>query len=541
MGNCLTSINTKILDLFQTKWTNNQSALSYKKLTADILKAIILSDVARYTLRGGKVYTLEFQKYEREISILRPGINAYKFYNTVIHDLENEGYFYCIEKGCRSVDEDGKVYSRPSVYCTNENFINQLQLLYKKKKQRNKKVRGFKNPTYVSLNLQKIHDRKRGIEKITVKSYKGTEYTNYRTFIKTIDFSGSVNHELQHDIAENSIIVRTDTYIPLNDCTVPTGIKYLPKIPLNYSRKERVRVGKEMVSWFGSLNYMKCSKRIKNCILIANNIADSMGEDGSLEIYYHDTKNGRQYLFGMNLQMMAKEYRDKVLNRYVAIDMKAAFFSIMYNYITKETNYEGDLTYLKRLYEDPDGYRKHLHEELKQYDPKVEYKYIKTALTSVGYGAHASEKQVSAAINFKRANAIVDTTGYYEAYTPEKLAGLDDFKGIYNEFSAFKKFLRKQIKSSGKTQLTNRANCIIDTTTATTEQLISFIYQGIEVSLLLTMDEYFKQKGKNSVGLLLHDGLYVEKKYVKKNTIKDLEKYIFEKTGYSIKLSLETA
>ena len=212
----------------------------------------------------------------------------------------------------------------------------------------------------------------------------------------------------------------------------------------------------------------------------------------------------------------------------------------MYNYITKETDYDGDLSHLKRLFDDPDGYRKNLHAELKKYDPEVEYDYIKTALTSIGYGAHASVAQVSSAIQFKRACAIVDTKGYSDTHTPEKLAELEDFKGIYNEFSTFKKFLRRKIKESGKKELTNKAGNVINLETTTTDKLISFIYQGIEVSLLLTMEEYFKQKRKDSVGLLLHDGFYVLKTCVNKNTIKDVENYILEKTGYSIKLSLET-
>lgn len=525
----LTSINTEILDLFKKKWIYDEFGLSYKKLTSDVLKSIILSDVVRMTLRNFFAYTLEFSRYEREINILRPDINAYRFYITTMHDLEAEGYFYCIEKGYYKKNEYGDTISRPSTYCTNENFIKQIKAIYK-----NKTIK------YKIFNLQKFHDKKLGTKKRIVKSYNGNEYNDYKEFLRTIEnSSGMTFQELQHDIAQNSIIVRTETYIPLEDCFISSGDDYIRKIPLNYSKKGIITINKSMISWFKNLDYEICDERTKNFIQIAQTVDDQMEKDGSLTVYYHNTKNGRLYLYGMNLQMLAKEYRDKILSSYVSIDMKAAFFSIMYNYI-QQTDYKEDTPYLKRFFDDPDGYRKHLHEQLKEYDPDVEYKYVKTALTSIGYGAHGSEKQVAAAINFKRSCALVNTKGYYKKNTPEILASLDDFKGVYKELNSFKKFLVKKIKNSGKTKLTNAAGCVIDISSITADQLISFIYQGIEVTTLLAIADYFKELKQNSVGLLLHDGLYILKECINDTIIKDVEQYILEKTGYSLKFSLET-
>lgn len=531
---CLTSINTDILNSFRTKWINNKFSLSYKKMTADILKAVILTDVARLTLLKCSVYTLEFQKYEREISILRPDINAYKFYITAMHDLEDEGYFYCIEKGYRSVDEEGEVFTRPSVYCTHANFINYLSLLYVKNK----------NITYTSLDLQKFHDKKQGITRNTIYSYQGKEYNRYndiRADVAKLGVSIIEFESILKDAKNNNLITtRTETYVPLDDCIVSIGTDYIRKVPLNYSKKETIFINKEMVSWFGDFDYNSSTQRMKNFILISSNIADEMGEDGSLTVYYHDTKNGRLYLYGMNLQMMAKEYRNKILSYYVPIDMKAAFFSIMYNYI-QQSDYKEDTPYLKRFFDDPDGYRKHLHEQLKEYDPEVEYKYVKTALTSIGYGAHGSEKQVAAAVNFNHKScALVNTKGYYKKDTPEVLVSLEDFKGVYNELNSFKKFLIKKIKNSGKTKLTNAAGCVTNISSTTADQLISFIYQGIEVTVLLAISDYFKKLRPNSVGLLLHDGLYVLKECISDTIIEDVEQYVLEKTGYSLKFSLET-
>ena len=519
---CLISIDTDILEIYKYKW-DNSPALSYKKFADEVIKCVILTDIKRFHSYGYNVYSLEFSKYSFIIEILRPDVNAYSIYNRIMHDLEQEEYFYCIEKGYHRSKEDW----RPSAYCTTETFIKTLDKISSKKLK------------YIQFDIKLLHDRKIGIEKAPIYKYNGKEYEKFNDFVnKEYDFKGKSIVEIQKirkEIKQNSIEVRTITRTGLDFCIISES-NAKKELRKNSDSNHNCEINIDKTRMVANLDYMKSDRKLRANILIARNLVLGMEDDGYI-MNYHHTKHGRLYQSGYNLQMMSKELRKEILDKYRSIDVKAAYYSLMYNYaIVNE--YPGELPYLKRIYNDPDGYRNAIYEELKTFDPKVTYDYVKTSLTAMGYGARCSEKQIKTAIDNNIKVALVNTEGYENKYTPEKLVSIQDFKGLHEDIVKVKKFMVKKVRESGKKQLTNKAGSVINVSSKPKE-ITTSIYQGMEVEVLFAMIDYFKEQNLvDPVGLMVHDEVYIKKNYMEGVTEKSIQNFVFKKTGYMLKFTI---
>lgn len=534
----LCKISTDILDLFRKKWINGNQK-SYDKFIKDIILCCILTEIAVQYSHKRMVYTLPFAKFEHIISALYKKGDSYTYYRNFMRSLrKGNEYFYCIELGHMEMNyKTGEKEKVQSVYCTTEKFAKILDRICERKLQ------------FTELNLTALHRNKRGIDKITMFKYetekKNTvyEFSSLSELFRDIDFSGMTLEDVnkkKKEIKENTKISRIKTIIGLDSCIVGTSNEYKRMAPSDYEYDHKAVFKTEAVKRFAQMDPLAVKdKSLRMSILTMQDIESEMSQNGEFDLYYRRSKYGRLYQFGgYNIQLLSKEHRNEVLDD-VCIDIKASFFSLMHNY-AKINGYEGDLPYLQRMFDDPDTYRKNVWNDIKKYDLPLKYEYVKTGFTSMGYGAKTSEKQIAAAIKYNQDVALVTIGGYFDKYTPERLVSHPDFKGLRDDVNKVWDFMIKKIKSSGKKFLTNDAGAVINISTSKKNELVTFVYHGMEVKALFAIMSMFDGM-KDPYGLLLHDGLYVRRDCMKGITIPMIQEHVFNETGYSLKFSLENA
>lgn len=535
-------ISTNILNILRRQWLTRGNALNYEKFIDEVIKGFILTEVLAYHKKGYQVYTLGLRMFLDTIQILRPSINPRGIYYRVMKNLEKKGYFYCIDTGYKLENECGEVDSKLSTYCTTEKFAKILDEICKNELQ------------YVKIDINKLHSNKRGITKRTILKYDNGkfgknhveyEYTNFHDLCRQICFTGMTLEQVNQkkkELKENSTVARVETIIPIDSCIISTTTAGRFNPPLNYTYSNSTYLDIEEVNEIAKRDCKNdtIDKSERNAILALRRIDVIMDhkQEGQIDVYYRSSKYGRLYQFGgYNIQLIPKEYRNKILSIYISIDMKAAFFSLMYNY-AKINGYEGELPYLQRMFDDPDAYRKNVWNDIKKYDPQLEYEYVKTGFTAMGYGAKISEKQIEAAVKYNMKTALVAASGYYDKFTPERLAAHPDFKGLGEDIKKVKKFIIKNVKSTKKKRLTNEAGAVINISTCKGKEIIPFVYQGMEVKALFAILSFFDGM-KDPCGLLLHDGLYIRRECMVGVTLENIQEHVFNETGYSLKFSLE--
>lgn len=289
--------------------------------------------------------------------------------------------------------------------------------------------------------------------------------------------------------------------------------------------------------------YEKEKGNDKNVLHIINKILCNITTDGYYVQNYYRGSHGRLYQHGLSMQLLNSEYRNLILSDYKDVDIKAATFSILWNY-ARESGIKDDN--MKVLYEytyDPDGFRTSILKKLQDFDSGVTLKYVKDVLNAIAFGAKIDEHRVYADImNGTYYSIPVATKGYIKRETPLNIVGLDEVK----ELAETVKYITKKLVEKNK-----KGNTLINCIGLKQElkprmqygKKLSHLYQGAEVRVLETILGY-PIDGKKlidipySIGLLLHDGIYIRKNIFKEiNNILPLSEYIEKKLGYVLNFS----
>lgn len=281
--------------------------------------------------------------------------------------------------------------------------------------------------------------------------------------------------------------------------------------------------------------------------LVAQNILSYMPDNSGLFTqYYFQSPTGRFYQHGYNMQMLSKELRERVLTDYTCIDMKACVYFIMYN-LANKFEYQGDMDYLSQMINNPDGYRQNVFEKLQEYDSDVEYSYVKNMFTAMAYGARCYEKVIANDMKHHKVDSAIMTSGYTKKDTPIEFSKIEEVSGIQSEIYKLGTFIVNECTHEDR--LVNAAGMLMNKKEANRGEKIAFIVQGVESMLLQTILDIPVELNLPlkcapfAIGLLLHDGLYVRKKYAFANTgclntsggTCLLSQYLFERTGFSMK------
>lgn len=538
------SIDIEIFKLFHPKW-EQLASLSYNKFATEVLKCIILTDALWNKEHEFNEYALPYYFYERIIKKLRPKIDGYTWYRSIMKKLKEE-YFYVFIPGYNLGDERWSY-----TYYTGKNNFNDIFF---------QKIRA-KKKGYYKVNITKLSKLQKGIYTSVFYNYKGKKYDNiqslYNEYIlpgmKTDDLN-NVRTKIKSEYTVNKVLT-----ISLDKCIEGIDTKIVKYQSEEYEYTNFVRINIELVKKTACMSLRKTTdplydvnynRIIKTCREISRN----MDESGIVSAFYHGATYGRMMQHGGNLQLLPKAFRKEVLNNYVCVDMDGSYFALIRN-LSKEYKYPHKTPFLDDFFSDAKAYREKVYEELKAEDPELEYKSVKTCFTAMGYGAHCSVGEVSAAIHFdiKRKNKsgkltpvkniIVKNVGNHDKYTAERLVENKYFKGLKDEITAIKKFIVKKIKSSGKNELTNAAERVIkiDKSNRSIDYIV-FLIHGIEVTILMELEKFVKKMCpdiENPIGLLLHDGIYIKKECMNEITLQMLSEHIVQVFGYSVKYSME--
>ena len=539
------SIDIEIFKLFHSKW-EHLTSLSYNKFATEVLKCIILTDALWNKEQEFNEYALPYYFYERIIKKLRPKIDGYTWYRSIMKSLKEE-YFYVFIPGY-NLSDDRWSYT---YYTGNDNF-NDIFF---------QKIRA-KKKGYYKVNITKLSKLQKGICTSVFYNYNGTKSTNISELYNkytSIGKSCEEFNEIKRKI-KNECIIEKKLTIGLDECIEGFETKIVKYQPEEYEYTNLVKIiNIELVKKTACMSLRKTTdplydvnynRIIKTCREISRN----MDESGIVSAFYHGATYGRMMQHGGNLQLLPKEFRKEVLNNYVCVDMDGSYFTLIRN-LSKEYKYPHKTPFLDDFFSDAKAYRKKVYEELKAKDPELEYKGVKTCFTAMGYGAHCSEGEVSAAIHFdiKRKNksgklapvknVIVKNVGNHDKYTAERLVENQYFKGLHDEICAIRKFIVKKIKSSGKNELTNAAGRVmkIDKSNRSIDYIV-FLIHGLEVTILMELEKFVKKMCpdiENPIGLLLHDGIYIKRECMNEITLQMLSEHIFQVFGYSVKYSME--
>lgn len=532
------SIDIRLLEIFREKWISI-GKLTYNKFIEEVLKCIILSEALYNKKCGFNEFALPYSYFSKIIKELNPNIDGYTKYRAVMRDLKNE-YFDVFIKG----------YYYPEFGIWEYTYYTEKQAL----KDLFFKVEHSVSNGFAKINISKLAKQTIGVVLKPTYRYRNEEYTDINECCKRYFIPGTGITEynrIKHDIKENSSV--SYKLITGLDCCIArtdnSPIKYAP-LETEYQYKFNTLIDKDLVATIAKMDLVKekdtdNGKIIRTCRELTRNAND----DGTVPLYYHEANYGRLCLRGNNLQLMKKEYRNEILKYYTCVDMDGSFFALLNNYI-KLNGYKKETPFLDRFCSNSKEYRHKVHEDLLKDDPTVEYEDVKRCFTAMGYGACVSVSQVSSAIHFNKPNILIDNVGKNNKYTAERLASHPDFKGLYEELSAIRKFIGKKIraeaKKSGKNELTNLAGRVINLQEIPPKKLtiaiVTFLIHGMEVTTLKEVARFIQEKNPddpNPIGLLLHDGIYIENECMKGITTDMISEHIFKTLNFSLKYSVE--
>ena len=283
----------------------------------------------------------------------------------------------------------------------------------------------------------------------------------------------------------------------------------------------------------------------KTPLHIINNILQNINSDGTYTQYYHSGLHGRLYMHGYNLQLLNEKYREYVLNEYYDVDIRAATYSILWNYAKEYGIHEDDMPTITEYVTNVDLFRQTILKDLQIYDKNVTLKYVKDILNAYAFGARMTESLVMYDINHNTKYSIpVVTNGYSLKETPLNIVTNKKVQALALELKSIaKKLIYKHTDKSGVI-----TNCLGLKLQRGQHRLkygvkLAHIYQGAEVRVLKTLMNYQFNgtpliKIPNAIGLLLHDGLYIQKQiYNAICSTEPFEIFLEKKLGYTLKFS----
>lgn len=276
-----------------------------------------------------------------------------------------------------------------------------------------------------------------------------------------------------------------------------------------------------------------------------NKLSHFVSKNGNIIIPYHRSSHGRLYSH-IPLQFVPKVIRNYILSGYEEVDISASAYSILYNFAVSRGYSKKKIEEIGKLVKDPTSYRKSILNELKVHDKNLQYEYIKTALTSIVYGCNTSTDHIAYSIigNHKQNLSLCNIEGYTVSSIPVEFCQNEHIKAIKEEIKNLIKWYISNntvIENDKKYLINEHGQKMLLDKQSTKGKKIAHIYQGLESSVLETIsrvtidDTELLEKG---IGLLLHDGIYIDKKITSVYNIKKLfNAKLHEKYGFTLNFS----
>jgi hypothetical protein len=266
--------------------------------------------------------------------------------------------------------------------------------------------------------------------------------------------------------------------------------------------------------------------------------------DGRIVFKYRRTAHGRMYMRGYSIQMLPSWIRKRVLSSYKEVDISSAIYSIVYNHAKKEGIQDSDIPLIKKIAENPHEFREKLHTQYVEYDSSLTIDYVKTFLIAVAYGANVDHKYVAFDYIKDKKSIPFTIEGYSNSEVPLFICQDDRIIQLRNEIVYVTKTLcnKRKFKKESCTYLPNEFGQNIQLTRGTSiGRKLAHIYQAVENQILIELMNITNNNGssaKDFIGLLLHDGIWIEKSFLENITEEDFSKHIFNTLGYNLKFSI---
>lgn len=269
-------------------------------------------------------------------------------------------------------------------------------------------------------------------------------------------------------------------------------------------------------------------------------------DDGNIKINYYRSEHGRLFASTNMLQFFPATERRKILSEYAEIDISSAIFTILYEYSKQLDIDVSEFKELKKLVENPDYYKENLFSYLLPCDTELSKDYLKTILNSLVYGSNFSEKSVLTEISRGlKKSVLLYTKGFSDLSVPLTIAGNEHIQKLRNDVKEMGKKLLECHKYDN--YIINKQNQKMELIKGMRYgKKIAHIYQGIESYVLMKLTEFPIDNKKlieykNSIGLLLHDGIYIKKTFLDFDIIseKKLSEFIKNETGLNLKFKIK--
>ena len=507
----------------------NWRTMSVNIFRHEICACIMLTDICNEIILGNanpQRFTIDTAKY---ISVLAAmGASQTNLYRVVLR-IQNSltDYFECISVGYYMKEA---AVSAPTYYAVTAKLDKIIDKIITNKS------------SYYGYNLEKIDS---GCKMEKVYEYKGCIFPSYHDIVKTLpvkfgEYAAALKavkditnvYSIPKSGLDSAITnifdsrVFKNKFINSNDIC----IEHTAKISLDAVKTLR--------------EYEMERAENKNILHILNVIMMNANSNGTYKQQYYRSSHGRLYQHGFSMQMLNSDYRDLILHDYQDVDIKAATFSILWNYARENGIHDDKMPTLYRYTKEPDVFRATILKKLRYYDNDVTMKYVKDVLNAITFGARFNESRVLYDIkNHTKYSIPVSLEGYENTETPLHIVSLNEVTSLVEEVKYItKKLVKKYTDKSGA--LVNAKQLVQEHKTRMPYgKKLSHLYQGAEVRVLETIMKY-PINGKKlidipyAVGLLLHDGIYIKKDIVKTiDSILPLDLYIEKKLGYVLKFS----
>lgn len=507
----------------------NWRTMSVNIFRHEICACIMLTDICNEIILGNanpQRFTIDTAKY---ISVLAAmGASQTNLYRVVLR-IQNSltDYFECISVGYYMKEA---AVSAPTYYAVTAKLDKIIDKIITNKS------------SYYGYNLEKIDS---GCKMEKVYEYKGCIFPSYHDIVKTLpvkfgEYAAALKavkditnvYSIPKSGLDSAITnifdsrVFKNKFINSNDICV----EHTAKISLDAVKTLR--------------EYEMERAENKNILHILNVIMMNANSNGTYKQQYYRSSHGRLYQHGFSMQMLNSDYRDLILHDYQDVDIKAATFSILWNYARENGIHDDKMPTLYRYTKEPDVFRATILKKLRYYDNDVTIKYVKDVLNAIAFGARFNEARVLFDIkNHTKYSIPVSLEGYENTETPLHIVSLNEITSLVEEVKYITKKLAKKFTDKSGALVNAKQLVQEHKTRMPYGKKLSHLYQGAEVRVLETIMKY-PINGKKlidipyAVGLLLHDGIYIKKDIVKTiDNILPLDLYIEKKLGYVLKFS----
>lgn len=507
----------------------NWRTMSVNIFRHEICVCIMLTDICNEIILGNanpQRFTIDTAKY---ISVLAAmGASQTNLYRVVLR-IQNSltDYFECISVGYYMKEA---AVSAPTYYAVTAKLDKIIDKIITNKS------------SYYGYNLEKIDS---GCKMEKVYEYKGCIFPSYHDIVKTLpvkfgEYAAALKavkditnvYSIPKSGLDSAITnifdsrVFKNKFINSNDICV----EHTAKISLDAVKTLR--------------EYEMERAENKNILHILNVIMMNANSNGTYKQQYYRSSHGRLYQHGFSMQMLNSDYRDLILHDYQDVDIKAATFSILWNYARENGIHDDKMPTLYRYTKEPDVFRATILKKLRYYDNDVTMKYVKDVLNAIAFGARFNEARVLFDIkNHTKYSIPVSLEGYENTETPLHIVSLNEITSLVEEVKYITKKLAKKFTDKSGALVNAKQLVQEHKTRMPYGKKLSHLYQGAEVRVLETIMKY-PINGKKlidipyAVGLLLHDGIYIKKDIVKTiDNILPLDLYIEKKLGYVLKFS----